>query len=227
MTRHVFGSSDALAAELVRLTLEHAEESVTARGRFTLALTGGSAASTMYPILAQAPLPWAQVEIYFGDERCVPPDHADSNFALAKTTLLDRTPIPPANVHRIKGEIDPAAAADEYAKILPVLDVLHLGMGPDGHVLSLFPGHPLLASDRTVAHLTDSPKPPPARVTLCLPAVAKARSVWFLVAGANKADAVRQALDPSSPLPAARAAKVAQDVRWLLDADAAKHIRNG
>ncbi|OGQ18431.1 MAG: 6-phosphogluconolactonase [Deltaproteobacteria bacterium RBG_16_71_12] len=229
--RHVFGTTDALAAELLRLTVEAAAAAVAARGRFTVALTGGSAAELCYPVLAQAPLPWPQVHVFFGDERCVPPDHADSNYALAARTLLSRVPLPGANIHRMRGEIEPAAAAAEYRATLHevaggALDVVHLGMGPDGHVCSLFPGHALLASDRAVDAVVDSPKPPAARVTLTLRALAEARALWFIVVGAAKADAVRAALlDPASSLPAAQASRAGRDVCWLLDAAAAAHLK--
>lgn len=233
-TPQVFGSADALAAELVRLSVETARAAVDARGVFSMALTGGSAATVLYPVLAQAALPWEQTHVFFGDERCVPPDHADSNFRLARETFLSRVPVPDANVHRMRGEIAPEDAATEYERVLldvtgGSLDVVHVGVGPDGHICSLFPGHALLdETTRLVASLTDSPKPPPARVTLTFPALARARALWFLVAGANKADAVRSALlDPASSLPAARASRAAADARWLLDVDAARLIRNG
>lgn len=229
--RQVFGSSDALTAELVHLTMEAAAAAVAARGRFTMALTGGSTAELAYPVLAQAPLPWAQVHVMFGDERCVPPTHADSNFALAERTLLARVPLPPANVHRLRGELAPAEAATDYQAVLErvaggVIDVVHLGMGPDGHICSLFPDHRLLDSPRAVDWLTDAPKPPSARVTLTLRTLAAARALWFVVAGAAKADAVRAALlDPACPLPAARASRDAREARWLLDGAAAAHLK--
>jgi 6-phosphogluconolactonase len=232
--RSVFATPDALAAELVDQTVAAATAAIAARGVFTMALTGGSAAQTLYPVLAQAPLPWDRVHVFFGDERCVGPAHADSNHRRAHATLLSRIAIPEANVHRIRGEDDPATAAIAYEKELldvtagtGALDVVHVGMGPDGHVCSLFPGHALLRDEvRLVAAITDSPKPPPRRVTLTLQALARARQLWFLVAGAAKADAARDAiLDPASALPAALAARRGAAVRWLLDADAARHLR--
>ncbi|HEY4223800.1 MAG TPA: 6-phosphogluconolactonase [Myxococcota bacterium] len=232
MQRHVFAQTDALASELVRLTAEVAGDAVTARGIFSVALTGGSAATTLYPVLAQAALPWNKVHVFFGDERCVPPEHADSNYKLAQETFLSRVPVPEANIHRIRGEIAPADAAAEYERVLVdvvggVLDVVHVGMGPDGHICSLFPGHPLLKEQaKLVASLTDSPKPPPARVTLTMPALQKARGLWFLVAGGNKADAVREALtDPSSTLPVALATRAHRNPTWLLDGAAAAGVK--
>jgi 6-phosphogluconolactonase len=230
--RQVFASTDQLAAELVRMTIEAANAAIIARGSFSMALTGGSAATTLYPVLAQAALPWEKVHIFFGDERCVPPDHADSNYGLANKVFLSKVSIPPGNIHRMMGEIEPDKAAKEYelelAKIGGAIDVLHLGMGPDGHVLSLFPGHALLENNDLVTYLTDSPKPPPSRVTLGLAAVKKARAVWFLVAGENKREAVRDAIfDANSKLPAAIAARSNSDVRWLLDDAAARLLKTG
>jgi 6-phosphogluconolactonase len=231
MQRHVFATNDALATELVSLTVDAAQKAIAARGAFHVALTGGSAASTLYPVLAQAKLEWSKVHFWFGDERCVPPDHADSNFKLAKESFLSR--VPDARVHRIKGEIAPADAAAEYERELGAignaLDVVHVGMGPDGHICSLFPGHALLdEKTKLVASLTDSPKPPPARVTLTFPALSNARALWFLVMGGNKADAVNAALtDPNSQLPAALASRAHSNTAWLLDGAAAGLLKSG
>jgi 6-phosphogluconolactonase len=235
MTSSVFGSADALAAELVRLTVETARDAIAARGLFSMAVTGGSAATTTYPVLAQAALPWDKVHVFFGDERCVAPDHVDSNHQLARDALLSRVAVRPEHIHRIRGEDPPADAARAYQKTLldvtgGFLDVVHLGVGPDGHVCSLFPGHALLdpSVKGLVSFLTDSPKPPAARVTLTMPALAQARALWFLVAGVNKAEAVRASLmDAASMLPAAMASRAGKNVRWLLDVDAARLIRNG
>ena len=230
--RSLFAHTDALAAELVHLTVDAAQRAIASRGRFTLALTGGSAASLLYPVLAQAGLDWARVHIFWGDERCVPPDHDDSNYRVARIAFLQRTALQESNIHRMRGEdadADDAARAYEQ-EILSVtdgtgaLDVVHLGMGPDGHVCSLFPGHPLAHEEvRLVAALHDSPKPPPRRITLTPQALARARALHFLVAGAAKADAVRVTLtDPDSSLPAAVANRRGANVRWLLDADAGR-----
>lgn len=229
--RNVFGSPDALAADFLHLMNLAAAQAIAERGAFHVALTGGSAAQALYPVLAQTPMPWAQIHLWFGDERAVPPEHADSNYGLAQQALLSRIAIPVANVHRMEGELAPSDAAARYEIALQdlaggALDVVHLGMGPDGHVASLFPGHQLLSSPRLVDALTDSPKPPPARVTLTLRCLAAARSLWFLVLGRAKADAVREALlEPSSPLPAALASRAAREARWLLDDEAATLLK--
>jgi len=235
LNRHVFATTDALATELVRMSVEAAAAAVKERGRFTLALTGGSAATSLYPVLAQASLPWDKVHVFFGDERCVGPTHADSNFKVAHEAFLARVGIPSANVHRVDGEIPPHEAAAAYARTLldvtggdGALDVVHLGMGPDGHICSLFPGHALLSSTKLVDALTDSPKPPPSRVTLTLPALQKARALWYLVMGQNKAEAVKAAItDPSSTLPAAQASRQHKNASWLLDGAAAALLKAG
>ena len=227
-TTQVFDSNDALAEELVGATELAAREAIAARGVFSLALTGGSAASSLYPALALADVEWSRVHVYFGDERCVPPDHADSNYKLARDAFLSKVPLVLANVHRMLGELDRVEAAECYERELPeggVIDVVHLGLGPDGHVCSLFPDHPLLDERaRLVASLDDSPKPPPSRITLTLPALERARSVWFLALGASKADAVASAIgDPSSRISAAIVERTT-NARWFLDRPAASKL---
>jgi 6-phosphogluconolactonase len=233
-TRSVFGSVEALGAEALHLTVAAAQKAVAARGRFTLALTGGSTATALYPLLAFAPLPWAHMHVFFGDERCLPGDHVDSNHRLAQETLLAARRLPAAHLHRIVGEDGPAAAARQAEHALlqatdgtGVLDLVHLGVGPDGHVCSLFPGHPVLGDEvRLFAGLSDSPKPPPSRVTLTLQALSRARHLWFFALGASKADAVAEAIfAPDGTLPAAVVARRGQHVRWLLDVDAARFVR--
>ena len=118
-TRSVFASTDALAAELVDQTIVAAEEAIAARGIFTMALTGGSVVSAVYPVLAQAALPWDKVHIFFGDERAVPPDDKESNYKLAVDTLLGHPNVTAAHVHRIRGEDDPATAAVPKARPRP------------------------------------------------------------------------------------------------------------
>lgn len=205
----------ALAGELVSHFEKEARQAIAARGRFTCALTGGSTAKLLYPSLARADVDWRCVELFLGDERLVPPEDAESNGRLLAATFPLRV------LHRVRTELDPAHAADDYqARLPPALDLVHLGVGPDGHVCSLFPGHALLGERaRLVSWLTDSPKPPPGRVTLTLEALARARSLWFFAMGAEKADAVRGAREGKSPAALARA--VAQRSVWFVDDAAA------
>jgi len=191
-----------------------ARNAITARGRFTCALTGGSAATTLYPRLATADLDWSRTDFFLSDERCVPLDHADSNYRIL------REAIPHARLHAVNTELPPAQAASDYARQLPdQLDLIHLGMGPDGHVASLFPGHALLHETQLrVAALTDSPKPPSARVTFTLPTLTSARELWFLVLGAAKRPAADEARnDPHSLLPAALVQRGAAHTTWFTD----------
>ena len=201
---------------------------------FLLVLAGGSTPRRTYEVLAtkRAAGEWTHTEIWFGDERCVPPDHADSNFAVAKAALLDRAG--PFVVQRVLGERPPQEAADDYERRLravagvsprPPFDLVLLGMGEDGHTASLFPGHAALAETKrwAVAVETDA-KAPRWRVTLTVPALAAADEVWFLVAGAAKRPVLAEILrDPAAAAgryPAAAVASRAGRVVWFVDAAA-------
>lgn len=190
-----------------------AKAAIAERGVFTCALTGGSAVK-MYPLLAKEALDWSRIELFLSDERLVPLESPDSNYRAAREAL------PMARLHPVRVALSPAAAADDYARQLPAqLDLIHLGMGPDGHVASLFPGHRLLdESTRRVAAVTDSPKPPAQRVTFTLPTFKAAREVWFLVVGESKRAAAHEArFEPGSKLPAALVHRAARSATWFLD----------
>jgi 6-phosphogluconolactonase len=229
------------AEDLARLAAEAVAErlaaAVASRGRGSLCLAGGSTPRRTYELLAAPPLrdavPWAAVHVLFGDERCVPPGDADSNYRLAREALLDRVPVPP-QVHRIRGEeADAEGAATAYeAELLGAvgvspghalaIDVVLLGMGPDGHVASLFPGDPALDEPHRLARaVVVTAKPPPRRITLTLPALNAARAVIFLVSGAEKAAPVAAVLSGTgATLPAGRVAG-REETRWILDEAAA------
>lgn len=163
-------------------------------GARTLTLAGGSTPKRTYRLLAELPLAWGRVTVLFGDERCVPPDHPDSNYLSARRSLLDRAH--PASVHRMPAELGPEQGAALYEPIvaaLEPLDLVLLGMGPDGHTASLFPGHPALQAGGYATGVTDAPKPPPQRVSMTLEALRGARRVVFLVTGADKAEALARA----------------------------------
>lgn len=219
-----------LAAARARLEAAGAE-AIAARGRFALALTGGSAASLFFPALAKADVDWLRCDFFWSDERAVPVTDPESNYGLAKRLWLDPAGIPPANVHRLPGELadlDAAATAAEEEVLAclgdpPRLDWLWLGVGEDGHVASLFAGSPLLDERRRyVAAVPDSPKPPARRLTLTLPAIAAARLVVVTALGAAKAGPVAAALgEPDSRLPLALALAAARRSWLLLDPTAA------
>ena len=235
MQRKIYADIAELSREVARHFREAAEQAIAARGQFSCALTGGSAAKAIYGRLAEEKIDWSRVHIFWGDERMVAYDHADSNFRLAKDTLLGKVAIPQANLHPMP--IDPNDSARhaaeheaELRRVLgdpPVLDLVHLGMGPDGHVCSLFPGHKLLDERKLwVAPIHDSPKPPPNRYTLTLPALFAARQIWFLVGGAEKAGAAREAIeDPQSRLPAAIVHRGTAPVTWMMDRAAAGQLK--
>jgi 6-phosphogluconolactonase len=185
-------------------------------GSRTLVLAGGTTPARCYELLANMEVDWARVTVLFGDERCVPPDHPDSNYRMARETLLDK--VSPATVYRMPAELGPDEGAAEYEstiKALVPLDVVVLGVGEDGHTASLFPGHPLLKATGLVAGIRDSPKPPPERVTLTLPAIQGARLVIVLATGAGKAQAI--ALAKRQQVPSGMIA----GARWLIDRAAA------
>lgn len=197
---------------------------------FALALPGGSVATTFFPALAAAGIDWTRAAFFWGDERAVPESDPDSNAGLARRLWLDPAHVPAAAVHRMDADgTDLVGAAARYAETLvrvlgtpPRLDVALLGVGPDGHVCSLFPGHPVLTADGWTAAVEDAPKPPPRRVTLTLPTLAAARLVVVAALGAAKARVMREALgDRSSDLPVARVLRGAQSSLVLLDPEAA------
>jgi 6-phosphogluconolactonase len=159
---------------------------------------------------------WGRVSILFGDERCVPPHHPDSNYRMAREALLDR--VAPATVYRMPAELGPDEAAGLYAYVVAAvapLDLVVLGVGEDGHTASLFPGHPALKAAGLAVGIRDSPKPPPQRVTLTLAALSSAKRVIILATGAAKADAVARAKRNEVP------SGMIAGARWLIDRAAA------
>ena len=229
----------ALAEAAAQAIVELAVEAVNLRGRFTIALAGGSTPRATYEQLARPPLcdrmPWARTWIFFGDERGVAPDHPDSNYGMANQALLAKVPIPAPQIARIRGEAeDPEAAAVEYARQvgevfeckrgeLPRFDLILLGMGVDGHTGSLFPGSPVLKEVfRPVAAVHAAAASIPQRFTFTLPVINAAAHVMFLVAGPEKAKVLKAVLgEPSSALPAAMVRPSNGRLLWLLDRAAA------
>jgi 6-phosphogluconolactonase len=233
--------SRAAAEEFVRC----AGEAVNARGRFTVVLSGGSTPKRMYQLLAAPPLrdrvDWPRVFVFWGDERAVPPDHPDANYHTAHAELLTKVPVPAGNVFRMEGERPLAAAAADYQEAVaralgvppdgppPALDLVLLGMGPDGHTASLFPGNDALAEGtRWVVPVHGAPKPPPDRLTMTAPLLNTAREVLFLVAGADKADRLAEVLDgPPDPhrLPSQLVRPAGGLLVWYVDRSAAAKLK--
>jgi 6-phosphogluconolactonase len=209
-----------------------ARDAVAKRGRFVVALAGGETPKPLYELLARDyrdTIAWDRVEVCFGDERCVPPHNPASNFRLAWTALLERVPIVEKRVHRIIGELGPDAAAREYDgqlrrlfagdQTVPTFDVAVLGVGPDGHTASLFPGDAALDEQKRWAAPAHAPvgAKVPERVTVTLPVFNRARVVMFLCVGIEKRDVVTRILSGAdAELPAARVFGIERTV-WLLD----------
>ncbi len=222
------GLARAVAERFVAL----AGEAVAARGRFVVALAGGRTPRAAYALLATDPfasrVDWARVHVFWGDERCVPPDHPESNYRMARETLLDQVPIPPARVHPIQGDLPPARAAVAYEEELGAVlgpegrfDLVLLGMGSDGHTASLFPGTPALEErDRAVVAVYVE-RLRAWRVTLTLPTINAARHILFVVSGAEKARALAR-VRAGEPLPAGRVRPAGGGPTWLVDRAAAE-----
>lgn len=231
----MYADAAAASAASADAFVAAAREAIAARGRFVAVLAGGTAPMRAYALLAEEPrasaVDWARVHLFWGDERCVPPGHPRSNFGAA-WRALSRLPLPAANVHRMRGELPPPAAAEAYAREVaaamgdgpPRWDLLHLGVGADAHTASLFPfSSTLLDRGRTVTTALKLPEGE-WRVTLTLPALNSARRIEFLAFGADKAWTLRAVLrGPRDPfrLPAQLIAPGEGDVVWRLDRAAA------
>jgi 6-phosphogluconolactonase len=232
--RIFIGETPQLAERLAAIVAADAEAAIAGRGFFAIALSGGSVASSFFPRLALAPVDWSRALVFWADERAVPPADPESNYGAARGLLLEPAAIPPQRIHRMEGDApDLARAAVAYGEAMegllgtpPRLDLVVLGVGPDGHVASLFPGHPLLLeTQRTAMPVEDAPKPPPRRLTLTLPVLTAAAGVVIAAMGSAKADMIGAALeDPDSPLPVARVVRGAARVDMLLDAEAAARL---
>lgn len=228
----------AIAAEAAERFAVACEAAIAEQGSFSVALSGGSTPKAMHAILATEPyksrIDWAKVRVFFGDERCVPPDHADSNYRMAHETLLSKVPIPLDNVYRMPGEIDPAEAGMRYDQELndlfgPAggLDLCLLGLGDDGHTASLFP-HSSALSETTrscVAHYVEKSTTGKSwRITLTASFINRSRQAMFLVAGAGKAKALQAILegerDPDQ-FPAQLIVPTDGKLTWIIDVAAA------
>lgn len=223
MERIVCDSNELPGRAAARIALELTKAIARSpRGGASLALAGGTTPKATYEQLAGLPLDWSVIDVFFGDERCVPAEHPDSNYRMAKAALFDRITIPSERVHRMQGELaDRDAAARAYEAELPEqLDVVVLGIGEDAHTASLFPGSPALREEARRVLPVIGPKPPPERLSLTPPALRAARLCLVLASGAGKAEPVRRALrDPidiaSTPI------QLARDGVWFLDTAAA------
>ena len=231
----VFDTPADVAKALADVFVECGKDAIGTRGRFAVALSGGTTPKSAYQLLASPPyrsaLDWSNVEVFFGDERCVPPDDSQSNYKMAHEAFLETVGVPEANVHRILGENDPVDAAIAYRTELvnvlgqnPAFDLVMLGMGPDGHTCSLFPGSDPLEDDASLARAVYAPSQKQWRVTLTPRAINNARSDVFAVEGEAKARTLKQVregpYDPSK-LPSQIVAPNDGRLIWLVDRAAA------
>lgn len=196
---------------------------------FRIALSGARTPQPVYRILARKVADWSGWELFFGDERCVPPDNPLSNYFMAMASLKEAAGLSAASVHRMRGEADPEAAAREYEALLRRelgegrgLDLVLLGIGANGHTASLFPGGPELEESERWVLPTRSPEPPVQRLSLTLPAIDASARVLFLVQGADKAPVLRQVLSGDTSLPAALVRPSPGQLQWLVDEGAAQ-----
>lgn len=235
--RIVLADAPAVARHAAELLVDEAAQ---VSGRFALALSGGSTPKLLYELLAgpefRDRMPWPRVHLFWGDERCVAHDHADSNYRMTREAMLDHLPIPPENVHAIPTDTTPEDGAARYDRTLrtyygresldaarPLFDVTLLGLGEDGHAASLFPGSPALGETFAWASAVDSPggaNVAQPRITLTLPAIASSGTVLFLAAGAGKRAILQRVWQGDHALPSARVRAMGRTL-WAVDRAAA------
>jgi 6-phosphogluconolactonase len=240
----VYADAEALARGAAQELAQAAQEAIAAHGRFAVALSGGSTPRRMLERLAEPPLrervDWSRTHLFWGDERSVPPEHPDSNYRMTKQALLVHVKIPERNVHRLEAErVDREAAARDYEKVLaavcggtpgglpPVLDLILLGMGADGHTASLFPHTAALAEREHWVVSNHVPQLGTDRVTFSVPLINRGARVRFLAAGADKAERLHEVLEgPREPerLPSQLVAPEAGPAIWMLDRAAARKL---
>jgi 6-phosphogluconolactonase len=236
----IFKDGEGLSRAAAEFFVEHAAQSIAERDQFLVALNGGNTPNRLFQLLAtdfRENVDWRKVHVFWGDERCVPPDDPGSSYGQARRALLSHVPIPDANIYRIKGELDPVEASKDYSLLLqefipaprkrPRLDLVFLGMGEDGHTASLFPGSPVNVSEPTVpvtAHYQDRPA---NRVTLTPVVFNSARLAVFMATGEKKAQTFAEVLsDRYNPelYPAQRIHPEDGKLIWLVDEAAASKL---
>ncbi len=242
MRPDVYENADLLFRQAARRLTELSRQAIRSSGRFTLALAGGSTPRGLYERLAEPERPgqidWDRTHLFWGDERCVPPDHSESNYRMARELFIDHVPVPPRNIHRIRGEMDPQKAAAAYEQelkdfffpgpetpaALPQFDLILLGMGDDGHTASLFPGAAALHEEKRWVAACRVEKIRGWRVTLTPRVINAAGNILFIVTGREKARCLKEVLQgPFRPdeLPAQSIRPVHGRVVWMVDAEAA------
>ena len=238
----IYPDSNTLSHEAAQHVVHLATEAIASHGHFTIALSGGSTPKALYTLLGNEPytsqIDWALVELFWSDERCVPPDSSDSNYQLAQEVLLSKVPIAANQIHRMPADkVDRDAASLDYTQEMqgvfgtdgiPSFDLLQLGMGPKGHTASLFPHQASLHEQQRLVMPVNVPKPPPPRLTFTPPLLNAARHVLFLVTGSEKADAIQAVLEGSyqpEEYPAQIIRPPQGEVTWMLDTAAAGKLK--
>ncbi|KAF7260905.1 hypothetical protein EG68_01709 [Paragonimus skrjabini miyazakii] len=235
----IFDNEHQLAVAVTKTIADCMQDALTGQQTFSVGLCGGSMAKLISPHLRQlADINWSRVHFFYCDERIVPPDSPEYTHKLYQEELYSYIDIPSENVHAVNTFLTVDIAAKNYQEDLlkyfgasdgyPCFDLLLLGIGPDGHTCSLFPQHEILkCEDAVVAPISDSPKPPPERVTLTVPVLNKAKRIYFLVCGSNKAEIVAKIFDSSSQttqLPCTLVQPIDGELVWYLDKSAASHL---
>jgi 6-phosphogluconolactonase len=239
---HVFNASSEASHATAGLLVQSAQEAVLRTGRFTVALTGGSSPAQLYKLLAGEPyrneVPWGQTYVFWGDERAVPYHDDRNNARMAFSLLLDHVPVPREHIHRMLGEVQPEASAQQYEEILrahfagkpPQFDLILLGMGDDGHTASLFPGTDVVHEKERLVKELFLQQQNMFRITLTAPLINQARQIAFQVFGSGKAATLKKVLEgPYQPdhLPSQLIKPVAGELHWFLDEAAAAELTEG
>lgn len=238
---HVFESPEDAVHAVAESITELSAQSIGEHGRFTIALAGGSTPKPLYQLLATPPfaeaIDWKLWHIFWGDERCVPPEHSDSNYRMATEALLSHVPIPTSQIHRIHGEDDPEEAATSYQQTLrdtfapskPQLDLVLLGMGDDGHTASLFPGTEALGEQERLVVANWVPHLDAHRITATFPLINTARNVVILATDAGKSDAIKRVFQPEADdeaPPIAQVHPMGNAAQWFLTRSAASALNS-
>jgi 6-phosphogluconolactonase len=238
-TVRIFKDLEELSRAAAELFVTLATQATRERGQFLVAFSGGSTPTALYRLLVREPIDWTRVHIFWGDERLVPPDHPESSYGQAREVLLKHLPIPSENIHRVASDLEPAASATDYARVLkeyaappldwPRFDLVLLGMGEDGHTASLFPGSPVDATAPVIAVTANYQGRPAQRVSLTPLVFNAARQVVFLVTGANKAVTLTGVFgdyNSVEQIPAKRIQPTDGTVTWLVDEAAGQNLHH-
>ena len=241
----IYDDKHTLSQHAAEYIMRIAQEAIDLHGHYTIALTGGTTPGEVYSLIGSEPfrsqIDWQLVDVFWGDERCVPHNSPESNFYLAQEVLLDKIAIPKSQIHPMPADqLDREAASQAYSiemqntfdtNGIPSFDLIHLGMGPEGHTASLFPRQASLHEKHRLVMPVSVPKPPPDRLTFTPPLLNAARNVLFLVTGSEKADALHAVLEGEyqpDEYPAQIVRPIHGEVVWMLDKDVAKnlHVNN-